>query len=79
VSDTQVDQPVKERHESFYPLGVGHRLSWRALIPKLKYGRKVSLNLRWRDLLTPGDGEARLSIITFDFEVGVKVLNSLSQ
>jgi hypothetical protein len=78
VADTQVDQPLEERHESLYPLGVGNRLSWRALVPKLKQGRKVPLNVYWCNLLTPGDGEARVSVITFDFEVGVEVLNILS-
>jgi hypothetical protein len=76
VSDTQVDQPMKERYEAFYPLGVGHRLSWITLVPKLKKGRKVLLNILWPNLLTPRDGEARGGIITFDFDVSVKVLNS---
>jgi kynureninase len=49
-------------------------LSWRALIPKLKQGGKVPLNIHWCNLVTPRDGEARVSIITFDFEVGIKVL-----
>jgi len=35
VADAQVDQPVKERDESVYPLGVGNGLSWRTLAPKL--------------------------------------------
>jgi hypothetical protein len=75
VADTQVDQPLKEGHESLYPLGVGNRLSWRALVPKLKQGGKVPLNIHWCNLLAPGDGEARVGVIAFDFEVGVEVLN----
>ena len=76
VSDTQVDQPMEERYEGFYPLGVGHRLSWRALAPNLKQGRKVPVDILWPNLLTPGDSEACVGIIAFDFDVGVKALNS---
>ena len=74
MPDSYVDQPVKERHESLYPLGVRHGLSWRAVVPKLKQGGKVPLNIYRCNLLTPRDGEARVGIIAFDFEVGVKVL-----
>lgn len=76
MANTEVDQPLKEGHESLYPLGVGNGLPGRALVPKLKQGRKVPLNIQWCNLLTPGDGEARVGIVTFDFEVGVKVLIS---
>ena len=75
MDNTEVDQPLKERHESLYPLGVGNGLSRRALVPKLKQGGKVPLNIHWCNLLTPGDSEARVGIVTFDFEVGVKVLD----
>ena len=43
-------------------------------MPKLKQGGKVPLNTHWCNLLTPRDGEARVGIIAFDFEVGVKIL-----
>ena len=36
----------------------------------------MPVNILWPYLLTPGDGEARVGIIKFDFNVGVKVLNS---